>query len=132
MIGNLSQPLTIWVFGSSTMGFGHGSSSMDLEKMIGHGFLVMRWIGHERRERARVWDERKERGMGSPWLEFQPWEKRDFEMREYTKRAFGSLGLSIVFVFGFSKSFWLIEEKFSFLQKYNEKKNHLGLWSCSR
>ena len=43
-------------------------------------------------------------------------------MREYTERAFGSLGLSIVFVFGFSKSFWLIEEKFSFLQKYNEKK----------
>ena len=40
-------------------------------------------------------------------------------MREYTERA---PGLSIVFVFGFSKSFWLIEEKFNFLQKYNEKK----------
>ena len=66
-------------------------------------------------------------------------------MREYTERAFGSLGLSIVFVFGFSKSFWLIEEKFSFLQKYNEKKGKeeklknimkkkilLGLCSCSR
>ena len=43
-------------------------------------------------------------------------------MREYTERALGSQGLSIVFVFGFSKSFWLIEEKFSFLQKCNEKK----------
>ena len=37
----------------STMGFDHGSSVMGLEKMIGHGFSVMRWIGRERRERKR-------------------------------------------------------------------------------
>ena len=54
-------------------------------------------------------------------------------MREYTERrqrdwvsmivtSFGSPGLSSVFVFGFSKSVWHMEEKFSFLQKYNEKK----------
>ena len=27
---------------SVKVGFGHGSSAMDLEKMIGHGFSVMR------------------------------------------------------------------------------------------
>ena len=37
----------------SAMGFDHGSFVMDLEKMIGHGFSIMRWIGHERRERKR-------------------------------------------------------------------------------
>ena len=37
----------------STMGFDHGSSVMGLEKMIGHEFSVMRWIGYERRERKR-------------------------------------------------------------------------------
>ena len=54
-------------------------------------------------------------------------------MKEYRERrqkdwvsvivtSFGSSSLSSVFVFGFSKSFLLMEEKFSFLQKYNEKK----------
>ena len=37
----------------SAMGFDHGSFVMDLEKMIGHGFSIMRWIGHDRRERKR-------------------------------------------------------------------------------
>ena len=121
-----------WVFGSTTLGFGHGSSAMDLEKMIGHGFSVMRWIGHERRESAWVWDERREREIRSLQLEFQPWEKREFEMREYWERAFGSPSLSSVFVFGFSKKIWLMGEKFNFFfQKYNEKKIFI-LCYCSR
>ena len=47
------------------MRFGHGSLAMDLEKMIGHGFSVMRWIGHERRERELRFEMREEReGLG--------------------------------------------------------------------
>ena len=42
--------------------------------------------------------------------------------------SFGSSGLSSVFVFGFSKSFWLMEEKFSILQKYNEKRKRKSVW----
>ena len=47
-------------------------------------------------------------------MEFQPREKREFEMREYRERAFGSPSLSSVFVFGFSKKIWLMGEKFNF------------------
>ena len=57
--------------------------------------------------------------------------KREREKERERERAFGSSSLSSVFVFGFSKSFWLIEEKFSFLHKYNEKKL-LGLCYCLR
>ena len=45
--------------------FCHGSSAMGLEEMIGHGFLFMRWIGHERKERELEFEMREEReGLG--------------------------------------------------------------------
>ena len=47
--------------GLQPWGFCHGSLAMGLEKMIGHGFLFMRRIGHESRERELEFEMREER-----------------------------------------------------------------------